>query len=143
MKVIISILILSITIFANINKEIIKKLEIEKNLINNIKDKKEDILKYKKNKNYYILGLLSLKNQRTKLDQNLSYNYFKKSADLGHYESQRIVSLMFYYGIGVKKNKKEAKKYMKKSYENYKKNYKFYKNRAQVDWVKYNYYFIK
>ena len=124
-------------------KSIYGKLDINKSFVYSIKSNKEDIRLYKSRdilnepNSSFLLGLLSLKNGKYKIDLKTSFQYLYKAANHGHSESQRIVALMYYFEIGVKKNLKEAKKYMSMSYHNNG------NMKAQDNWNEYNFYYIK
>jgi len=124
-------------------KSIYGKLDINKSFVYSIKSNKEDIRLYKSRdvlnepNSSYLLGLLSLKDGKYTQSLNTSFKYLYKAANNGHSESQRIVGLMNYFGIGTEKNLKEAKKYMSLSYHNNG------NMKAQDNWNEYNFHFIK
>jgi len=124
-------------------KSIYGKLDISKVFVYSIKSNKEDIRLYKSRdmlnepNSSYLLGLLSLKDGKYTQDLNTSFKYLYKAANNGHSESQRIVGLMNYFGIGTEINLREAKKYMSLSYHNNG------NMKAQDNWNEYKFYYIK
>ena len=143
-KLIIPIFIITTSIYASQLKpfEIADKLEISQSLIQSIKTDKYHIKQYNsdmlldKPESYYLLALSLLKNDKYIFDVKTLKRYFLKAAINGHTESQRILSLMYYFGIGGNKNNKISRMYMEVSASEG-------NLKAKIDWDRYNFYKLK